>query len=400
MNVANVAAPAVPASVGTSANGSAILTGTVGQQLPGTLENLFAMQMMSALEQLEGMEDAVIQVEADGMDTEDQEEIAELLAMLQQLFATSQSQSHDIVNSLEAKTKELADMMNKLPKTAVLSDSQVQNLLATFTQRGLSQATAEKLANFMAALNQSNETMPQGLVPARSKEQSTAAYMSQRTNLMSTMQPVRVSHALSSYQAEAGVQAKTAAPTSQQQTADFMMEPDANPLTAQQNNPNVQTFGQKGNVPTGGHPIHANQFSQQVTQLFVKQMKLTQVDGVHEARLILYPQSLGQVDVKITSHNGMITAHFSAETTAGKELLDNQLPQLRAALTQQGLQVDRLEVNQQQQAGSLPFQQQQRERQQQQNNENQQSDRQDKAEFSLDALVEGSDEISKIGYSG
>lgn len=96
----------------------------------------------------------------------------------------------------------------------------------------------------------------------------------------------------------------------------------------------------------------------------------------------------------------MITAHFSAETTAGKELLDNQLPQLRAALTQQGLQVDRLEVNQQQQAGSLPFQQQQRERQQQQNNENQQSDRQDKAEFSLDALVEGSDEISKIGYSG
>lgn len=201
MNVANVAAPAVPASVGTSANGSAILTGTAGQQLPGTLENLFAMQMMSALEQLEGMEDAVIQVEADGMDTEDQEEIAELLAMLQQLFATSQSQSHDIVNSLEAKTKELADMMNKLPKTAVLSDSQVQNLLATFTQRGLSQATAEKLANFMAALNQSNETMPQGLVPARSKEQSTAAYMSQRTNLMSTIQLMRVSHALSSYQA-------------------------------------------------------------------------------------------------------------------------------------------------------------------------------------------------------
>ncbi|MEJ8546485.1 flagellar hook-length control protein FliK [Brevibacillus borstelensis] len=445
MNAANVTAPGVPVSTGTVPNGSPIPTGTAAQQQTGTMGNLFAMQMLSALDQLQGAEDAVIQVETDGSDEEELGEIADLLALLQQLFSTSaiknqETSNEETINALEAKTKELSSLMNKLSEPLTSPGNQAQSLLAMFTQRGVSQPTAEKLVEFLTALTQTHEPVHQaGLVKmgkqaeellqqwgvpvpkgekgkaedakssgqallagqaARSKEVTTTVHVSQRASLMSAAQPIRVSQALSSYQAEAGVQAKSTTSGNQQQASDLILEPDASVLTAQQNNANVQTFGQKLTVPTGGHPIHSNQFSQQVTQLFVRQMKLTQVDGVHEARLILYPQSLGQVDVKITSHNGVITAQFSAETTAGKELLDNQLPQLRAALTQQGLQVDRLEVNQQQQTGSLPFQQQQRERQQQQNSENQQNSKQDKAEFSLEALVDGSADMDKIGYSG
>ena len=110
-------------------------------------------------------------------------------------------------------------------------------------------------------------------------------------------------------------------------------------MTTQAQSQPTQSFQQSG-VQT--HQVHANQLPEQVTQIFVSKMNIKQINGVHEAKLVLNPQSLGQVDVTIKSHNGVITAQFHAETQAAKDMLDNQLPQLRAALTQQGLQVDRL----------------------------------------------------------
>ena len=53
--------------------------------------------------------------------------------------------------------------------------------------------------------------------------------------------------------------------------------------------------------------------------------------------LTLSPENLGQVDVKLTMHNGQLVAHFAAQTLLGKEMLEGQLSQLKQSLQGQGL---------------------------------------------------------------
>ncbi|MGO0061719.1 flagellar hook-length control protein FliK [Brevibacillus fluminis] len=154
----------------------------------------------------------------------------------------------------------------------------------------------------------------------------------------------------------------------------------------------LQPNAQQSNAPIAqpsGELVRSEQLPKDVANLFVKQMKIVGANGMSEAKITLHPQALGQVDVKITANNHVITAQFAADTHAGKELLDNQLPQLRAALTQLGLQVDRLEVTQQQpsQQAQFGFQEQRGSQQNRQGEQNKQSN-EDDAEFNIDALTE------------
>lgn len=85
-------------------------------------------------------------------------------------------------------------------------------------------------------------------------------------------------------------------------------------------------------------------FSEMLQQHVLRHLQINH-NGVSQARLSLYPENLGQVDVRISSHNGVLTAHLVADTWIAKELLDGQLDQLRQALQNQGLQVNKLEVS-------------------------------------------------------
>lgn len=93
-------------------------------------------------------------------------------------------------------------------------------------------------------------------------------------------------------------------------------------------------------------PVQAQTFVQDMSKFMLKTMTLGGQNGMTEARLILTPESLGQVEVKITMHNGQLVAHFAAQTALGKEMIEGQLSQLRSNLQIQGLQVERLEVTQ------------------------------------------------------
>jgi len=141
------------------------------------------------------------------------------------------------------------------------------------------------------------------------------------------------------------------------------------------------------------YQVDAKRFTQEVPNIFVRQMKLATIEGVSQAKLILHPQSLGQVDVTITSQNGVITAHFAADTQNGKEVLDNQLSQLRTALVQQGLQVEKIEVTHQPgQNGQNLFdlgQQREQERQQSRQQQENRQPEEDQAEFTLEQLING-----------
>ncbi|WP_164472632.1 flagellar hook-length control protein FliK [Cohnella candidum] len=93
--------------------------------------------------------------------------------------------------------------------------------------------------------------------------------------------------------------------------------------------------------------VPVQQFAEQMGKFLVKQFVLTQGHGTAEAKISLHPEHLGQVDIKIMIQNGLLTAQFTAENGAARDLLENQMAQLRSALQGQGLQVDRMEVVQQ-----------------------------------------------------
>ena len=98
--------------------------------------------------------------------------------------------------------------------------------------------------------------------------------------------------------------------------------------------------------PVIQQPVPVQQFAETMQNMVVKQLQLSSANGISEAKISLSPENLGQVDVRITVHNGLLTAQFLTDNPTAKDMLENQMAQLRASLQSQGLQVDKLEVMQ------------------------------------------------------
>lgn len=393
MNVANVATP-----VGASGSVTATAGSTAGSGSAG-LGDLFSMQMVQALQSLPATDELAIAPE--GLTDEDMDALQELMALLAQMLATGQKLPEEVAPKLDEKAGAIDQLLQKAQGQFPQITEDWKQLLSKLQEGKPASEEMEKLAQLLEALKTQKgeqETGKKSVVMMRTDLVGSGNNLQQEAG--KSIQPLRFNHGLSAYKAEAGIPSQPVQPAMQDAG---LMNQDSNgdgglPFGSGQGQVTTASQAQtsqnlqQANVPA--HHVHANQLTQQVTQIFVKQMKMTQLNGVHEAKLILNPQSLGQVDVTITSHNGVITAHFSAETQAGRDLLDNQLPQLRAALTQQGLQVDRLEVNQQQEA-TFSFQQQREQARQQQDN-NRKKDQQEDQEFALDALLDNTESTESI----
>jgi flagellar hook-length control protein FliK len=141
--------------------------------------------------------------------------------------------------------------------------------------------------------------------------------------------------------------------------------------------------------------LTAANFTVEMTTHVLKNMKITMSEGFSEAKLSLFPKNLGHVDVKISMHDGQLFAQFAADSLAGKQMLESQLPQLRQALLTQGLQVEKLEVTQSQNMSSSMFQEQ---RQPQTFNQSQRQPKNRSNEIEMDALdfKEDMDQMAQI----
>jgi flagellar hook-length control protein FliK len=132
--------------------------------------------------------------------------------------------------------------------------------------------------------------------------------------------------------------------------------------TAQQELAKLANEGQALKTAAPQVPVH--QFAQEMTEMMLQNIKFKHMlNGVSEAKISLMPEHLGQVNIKITMQNGQLMAQFTAESLMGKEMLDGQLNQLRASLTSQGIQVDKLEVIHQSNSQSALFQDQKHQQQ-------------------------------------
>lgn len=122
------------------------------------------------------------------------------------------------------------------------------------------------------------------------------------------------------------------------------------PSAALQQQPTVQQPVQQPAVPQ----VPVDQLTQYVQGMAVKQFQLaTGGNGISEARILLQPEHLGQIDIKISIQNGIVTAQFMAENPLAKDMIENQINQLRLALHAQGLQVEKIEVAQSHVASQL-----------------------------------------------
>ncbi|WP_134686201.1 flagellar hook-length control protein FliK [Brevibacillus migulae] len=421
-----------------------------------TLTGLFAMEMGNALQGMPQL--AELPQFAEGLSEDDMEALSNLMAMIQALFANDNPQqlqlegegseqlSADALQALQTLIAKYGGALEGQTGAAV-TQTDKQAVVTAFMNQGLSQEEAETFTNMLLAMakpvngqksaglemvtkqvhelfealgvevSKEDKTQSAGKNPMIQQAASLAAFrLSQsvrtgeqrNTSDAQTIQNLQMNQALSKYQAETGIR-NISAKTVEAQGSLSTGTQVTSPADGQQSQPMTAPVVTQGNLIDGAageqtavssrHVVHADQFATEMSDLFVKQMKLGTFRGFSEAKITLNPESLGQVDVKLTLQNGMLTAHFTAETKNGKELLDNQMSQLRTALINQGLQVDRLEVSQpqQQQNAAFAFQQQQREQaRQQQNNQNQQQKNDgEQAEFSIDQLVEGTGTVDR-----
>ncbi|ETT73892.1 flagellar hook-length control protein [Paenibacillus sp. FSL R7-277] len=93
-------------------------------------------------------------------------------------------------------------------------------------------------------------------------------------------------------------------------------------------------------------PVPVQQFAQEMNTFISGKLEIVKKGGVAEATITLFPENLGQVDVKISMQNGNLVAQFVTQHAGTKDMLEQQMSQLRLALQSQGLQVERLEVTQ------------------------------------------------------
>lgn len=117
--------------------------------------------------------------------------------------------------------------------------------------------------------------------------------------------------------------------------------------------------------------VPVEQFGKEISGFLVNKFEIVKLQGMSQARISLYPEHLGQVDVKITMQNGQLIAQFVTEHAFARESLEGQMAQLRSALQAQGLQVSKLEVTQNSSLSSHMYQdgrQQSGDTNQQQNN--------------------------------
>ncbi|MUG45560.1 flagellar hook-length control protein FliK [Paenibacillus woosongensis] len=118
-------------------------------------------------------------------------------------------------------------------------------------------------------------------------------------------------------------------------------------------------------------PVPVEQFGKEMGAFLVNKFEIIKLQGMSQARISLYPEHLGQVDVRITLQNGQLIAQFVTEHAFARESLEGQMAQLRSALQAQGLQVNKLEVTQNSSLSSHMYQdgrQQSSDAHQQQNN--------------------------------
>lgn len=82
-----------------------------------------------------------------------------------------------------------------------------------------------------------------------------------------------------------------------------------------------------------------------IVNQIMEKIKVSIKPEISEVKMILKPEQLGEVSLKIATQNGIVTAQFIAENQKVKEIIEANFNQLKDMLNEQGIDVGALEVN-------------------------------------------------------
>lgn len=97
-----------------------------------------------------------------------------------------------------------------------------------------------------------------------------------------------------------------------------------------------------------GQTVRFSHLLEDIQNVIQQQLKLKTTGEGTQIRLKLTPEHLGQLDIRLTAIDGKIHAQLLTSSQMAKDALDVSIGQLRVALQQQGIQIDRIEITQQQ----------------------------------------------------
>lgn len=83
----------------------------------------------------------------------------------------------------------------------------------------------------------------------------------------------------------------------------------------------------------------------EVVKQVVEYIKTDIKGNVSEVKMLLKPESLGELTLKISMENGIVTAQFLAENQRVKEIIESNFNELKNALSQSGVDVGALSVS-------------------------------------------------------
>ncbi|PQD95863.1 hypothetical protein CYL18_08230 [Pradoshia eiseniae] len=90
-----------------------------------------------------------------------------------------------------------------------------------------------------------------------------------------------------------------------------------------------------------GQTIETGELMKQLDSIFAK-AKFTSINGLQRLQIQLSPENLGTLQIELTKKDGQVLATIVSSTQQGKEILESHLHSLRMTLANQGIQMDRI----------------------------------------------------------
>ncbi|MCL1996889.1 MAG: flagellar hook-length control protein FliK [Defluviitaleaceae bacterium] len=202
----------------------------------------------------------------------------------------------------------------------------------------------EEIAKVFAELTEAVEKAAQEIAVKTYAPVAEVAVQEQATSLLAQSNPESTQVAT---QPEISVEQKQL--TTTEQTPQQLLQQQQTEQPTQQLFNNVVVEQEQAPVPkptpTPTAPNPQPTAPQILEQIQGQLIKLVQVGAAAEMRLVLSPESLGEVSLRIATQNGIVVAQFMAQNQRVKEVIESNLGQLQEELERQGLQVSELSVS-------------------------------------------------------
>ncbi len=138
-------------------------------------------------------------------------------------------------------------------------------------------------------------------------------------------------------------QAPAGSPAQTERASSFTINKAAGQFTSAQ--PSALPNGTRGVDGPGSLPIPLpHEISRSVLDQIVKGLTFTVTDTVQEMRVTLKPESLGEVVLKMKMEDGGLQAQIDVAQPAVKAAVESQITDLRQALVDRGINVQRIDV--------------------------------------------------------